>query len=110
MAALKELKLRFAIRLQTIDDQHPLIKRITPPMIIRGKGAGNRQRPKTKIQRLSTLLPKVPRPKLRAPHFTNSYRVNPIYGIDKKTALDEFKRYWASLPLEDVTIFLDRLE
>jgi hypothetical protein len=50
MAALEEAKLRFTVRLQTVDDQHPLVKRITPPMITRGRGAGSRQRPKTKIQ------------------------------------------------------------
>jgi len=49
MAALKESKLRFAIRLQTVDDQHLLVKRITPPIIIQGKGVGYGQLPKTKI-------------------------------------------------------------
>ena len=29
--ALEEAKLRFAMRLQTIDEQHPLVRRITPP-------------------------------------------------------------------------------
>jgi hypothetical protein len=110
MAALEESKLRFAMRLQTVDDDHPLVRRISPPMITRGRGAGSRQRPKTKVQRLGTLLPAVPRPTLRAPHFTLGCRTDPTGGLDKKTASDEFKKWWAALPPEDVTIFSDGSE
>src|SRR5436190_22869953 len=60
MAALEEAKLRFAMRLQTIDNQHPLVRHITPPMCTRRRGAGSRQRPKTKVQRLGVLLPSIP--------------------------------------------------
>jgi len=49
IAALKESKLRFAMRLQTVDEQNPLVKRIEPLIIIRGKGAGTKMRSKTKI-------------------------------------------------------------
>ena len=110
MAALEESKLRFAMRLQTVDDQHPLVRRITPPMITRGRGAGSRQRPKTKVQRLGVLLPSIPRPQLRPPHFTTGCRVDPTSGRDKKTASAEFKKWWAALPPEDVTIFSDGSE
>jgi ribonuclease HI len=110
MAALEESKLRFAMRLQTVDNHHPLVRRISPPMITRGRGAGSRQRPKTKVQRLGTLLPAVPRPTLRAPHFTLGCRADPTGGLDKKTASDEFKKWWAALPPEDVTIFSDGSE
>ena len=79
-------------------------------MITRGRGAGSRQRPKTKVQRLGTLLPAVPRPTLRAPHFTLGCRADPTGGLDKKTASDEFKKWWAALPPEDVTIFSDGSE
>ncbi|ESZ93305.1 hypothetical protein SBOR_6311 [Sclerotinia borealis F-4128] len=50
MATLKEAKLRFALRLQSVDETHPLTKRIEPPMIIKRRGTGSRQRAKTKIQ------------------------------------------------------------
>src|SRR5436190_13541313 len=106
MAALEEAKLRFAIRLQTVDNQHPLVRRITPLMCTRGRGAGSRQRPKTKVQRLGALLPSVPRPTLRAPHFTAGCRTDLTGGLDKKTASAKFKKWWAALPAEDVTIFL----
>src|SRR5438045_3523151 len=109
-AALEESKLRFALRLQTVDDQHPLVKRITPPMITRGRGAGTRQCPKTKVQRLGTVFPSIPRPKLRPPQFTNGCRVDPTGGLNKKTASAEFKKWWAALPPEDVTIFSDGSE
>lgn len=110
VAALEEAKLRFAMRLQTVDEGHPLVKRITPPQIVRGRGAGSRQRPKTKVQRLGTLLPSVPRPKLAAPHFSPHCRTDPTEGLDKKTASDNFKAWWAALPPEDVTIFSDGSE
>ena len=110
VVALEEAKLRFAMRLQTVDEGHPLVKRITPPQIVRGRGAGSRQRPKTKVQRLGTLLPSVPRPKLAAPHFSPHCRTDPTEGLDKKTASDNFKAWWAALPPEDVTIFSDGSE
>jgi hypothetical protein len=71
MAALEEAKLRFAMRLQTVDVNHPLVGRIPPSQIIRGRGAGTQQRPKTKVQRLGTLLPSTPRPRLTPPNFTS---------------------------------------
>ena len=110
MAALEEAKIRFAIRLQTVDDQHPLVRRITPPMNTRGRSAGTRQRPKTKVQRLGALLPRVPRPTLRAPHFTTGCRTDPTGGLDKKTASAKFKKWWAALPTDDITIFSDGSE
>jgi hypothetical protein len=110
MAALEEAKLRFAMRLQTVDDQHLLVRRITPPMNTRGRSASTRQRPKTKVQRLGALLPRVPQPTLRAPHFTTGCRTDPTGGLDKKTASAKFKKWWAALPTEDITIFSDGSE
>jgi len=57
MCALEEAKLRFARRLQTVDALNPLAMRVDPPMIQRGIGAGTRMKAKTKLQRLSKLLP-----------------------------------------------------
>ena len=76
-AAFEDAKLRFAMRLQSIDDQHPLVRRIQPPLIARGRGVGTRQRPKTKVQRLGTLLPSIPRPKLTPPPHTSPQGVGP---------------------------------
>ena len=94
----------------TIDEQHLLVRRITRPVIQRGRGAGTRQRPKTKIQRLGELLPSIPRPTLRPPHFTTGCRADPTGGLDKETASAEFKAWWAAFPPEDVTILSDGSE
>src|SRR5438045_6646674 len=104
MAALEEAKLRFAMRLQTVDNQHPLVRCITPPMCTHGRGAGSRQHPKTKVQRLGTLLPSIPQPKLREPHFTNGCRTDPTGGLNKKTTSAKFKKWWAALPPEDIMV------
>ena len=110
MAALEEAKVRFAVRLQTVDNQHPLVRRITPPMIRRGREAGTRQSPKTKVQCLGALLPSVPRPQLAIPHYTAGCRTDPTGGLDKETASRAFKEWWAALPADDVTIFSDGSE
>ena len=110
MAALEEAKLRFAMRLQTVDSDHPLVKRIPPPRILRGRGAGTLQRARTKVQRIGRLLPGIPRPKLVPPHFTPGCRTDPTGGLDKKAASDAFKKWWAALPPSDVTIFSDGSE
>jgi len=109
-AALEEAKLRFALRLQTIDEQHPLIRRMTPPMIDRGRGRGTRQIAKTKVERAAALLPSIPRPKLRPPHFSPGCRTNPTLGLDKKKAAEAFNKWWAELPPQDITIFSDGSE
>lgn len=110
IAALEEAKGRFAMRLQTVDSGHPLVKRITPPMITRGRGSGHRQQPKSKVQRLGAIYPEVPRPKLVPPRYTTGSRTNPTNGIDKETAAAAFKEWWKSLPPEEVTIFSDGSE
>src|SRR5271168_2946697 len=110
MAALEEAKLHFAMRLQTVDNQHPLVRRITPLMNTCGRAAGTRQRPKTKVQRLGALLPRVPQPTLHTLHFMTGCRTDPTGGLDKKTASAKFKKWWAALPTEDVTIFSDGSE
>jgi hypothetical protein len=109
-AALEEAKTRFTLRLQTVDEGHPLVRRLPTPIIQRGRGAGTRQLPKTKIQRLATLLPAIPRPRLRHPHYTSNCRTDPTYGVDKETASAQFKVWWANLLPEDITIFSDGSE
>ena len=110
IVALEEAKLRFALRLQTVDPDHPLVKRTTPPMITTGIFKGSRKRPKTKVQILGTLIPAVPRPRLTPPHFSPLCRSDPTGGLDKDTASRQFKAWWASLSPDDVTIFSDGSE
>jgi ribonuclease HI len=110
MVALEEAKIRFAMRLQTVDTKHPLVARITPPMITKGPQGGIRQRPKTRVQRLGTLIKECPRPRLVPPHFTPGCRKDPTGGIDKRTASEAFKTWWKELPPTDVTVFSDGSE
>lgn len=109
-AALEEARLRFALRLRTVDAQHPLACRITPPMIAKGRGTGTRQRPKTKVQFLGTLFPQVPRPELAPPHYSPGCRADPTGGVDKQTAAKDFLRWWQRLPPADIAIFSDGSE
>jgi ribonuclease HI len=110
MAALEEAKLRFALRLQTTDAQHPLTHRMKPLFFTRGRDIMVEQRQKSKVQTLGQLLPAVPRPILRPPHFSIDCRINPTGGLDKTKASAAFKAWWALLPPEDVTIFSDGSE
>ena len=109
-AALEEARLRFALRLQTVDEQHPLVRRMQPPMITRGRGTGSRQAAKTKVERAATCLASVPRPKLRPPHFSPGCRTDPTLGMKKKKAAEAFNKWWTELPPTDITIFSDGTE
>ncbi|KAJ5032218.1 uncharacterized protein L3040_008827 [Drepanopeziza brunnea f. sp. 'multigermtubi'] len=109
-AALEEAKARFAMRLKTVDDKHPLVSRIPLRIRQRGRGAGTTRIPETKIQRLGTLLPDVPRPRLVPPHFTSGSRRDPADGKTKKEAAAAFEAWWQQLPPEDITIFSDGSE
>ncbi|RAL58012.1 hypothetical protein DID88_006739 [Monilinia fructigena] len=108
-AMLEEAKLRFALRIQTVDEAHPLVRRITPPSSPRPrrglKVGGQDQGPEA-----GGLFPQVLRPTLRPPHYTHGCRVDPTGGVDKETAAAAFKTWWNDLPPDDVTIFSDGSE
>ena len=109
-AALEGAKLRFATHLRTIDADHPLASRTVAPKVNRGKGAGQLQRTRTKVQQLGSLLPAIPRTTLTVPHYSPGCQTDPTLGIDKKTAAKAFKEWWAQLPPSHVTIFSDGSE
>jgi hypothetical protein len=67
-------------------------------------------RPKTKVQRLGTLLPSIPRPRLVVPHYSPGCRTDPTNGIDKATAAKAFQAWYTDLPPTDVTVFSDGSE
>jgi hypothetical protein len=108
--ALEDAKLRFATRLQTVEACHPLVQRIQPPHIARGRGAGNPTAPEDQDTATRHDHPPIPRPILRPPHFTTGCRTSSTGGLDKTTASNHFKRWWAGLPHTDVTIFSDGWE
>jgi hypothetical protein len=91
MAALEEVKLRFTLRLRTIDQSHLLVRRIDPLLITRGRGTGTRQRTKTSVQHLAAFLLATPRPLLMPPHYTKGCRVDPTPNIDKETTTRALK-------------------
>ena len=95
--ALEDAKLRFAIHLRTVDKNHPLAQRTVLPIIRRGRGAGRPQHPKTKVQRLGSLLPEVPRLELTAPHYSKGCRRDPTEGIGKTEAAINFKQWWCQI-------------
>ncbi|KAI1667284.1 hypothetical protein L13192_07993 [Pyrenophora tritici-repentis] len=88
--ALEEAKLRFAVHLRTIDDKHPLTNRTTLPLVIRGRAAGNRRIPRSKVQRVAQLLPATPRNVLASPHFSDGSRQDPTQGQGKDIAAQNF--------------------
>jgi ribonuclease HI len=108
--ALEEAKLRFASHLRTIDADHPLTSRTAVHKVNRGKGVGQPQRVRTKVQQIGAILPEIPRTILIAPHYSLGCRTDPTLGIDKKTAAKAFKEWWTQLPPSDVTIFSDGSE
>ena len=110
LVALEEVKLRFAVHLQTVDERHPLTERIQTPQIRRGRGAGSLQQPRTIVERVGSLLDPVPRPVLTKPHFSPNCRVDPTEGVVKRLAAKAFKEWWAYLPQDVVTVFSDGSE
>lgn len=108
--ALEEVKLRFALHLQTTDNNHPLTHRIPSQRIGRGRGAGGLQQPKSKVQRIGLVLPPAPRPALTPPHYSKDCRTDPTRGQEKKKAAAAFNKWWEQLPATDLTIFSDGSE
>ena len=73
-SALEEARLRFATH---IDEGHPLASRTVIPNVARGRGAGQPQRLRTKVQLLGSLLPEIPRTSLVVPHYSPGCRTDP---------------------------------
>ncbi|KAG2000859.1 hypothetical protein GB937_010761 [Aspergillus fischeri] len=57
MAALEDAKPCFAVRLQTVDSAHPLVRCITPPMFVKGPRAGTQQRQRLNSRDLAPFFP-----------------------------------------------------
>lgn len=108
--ALEEAKLRFTVHLRTIDDKHPLTNRTTLSLVIRGRAAGNRRIPRSKVQRVAQLLPATPRNVLASPHFSDGSRQDPTQGQGKDIAAQHFTTWWESLGQETITVFSDGSE
>ena len=57
--ALDEARYNYAYRLRTVHKGHPLVSRIEPKIIQRGRKAGQAQRPYTNLQLIASLLPDI---------------------------------------------------
>ncbi|KAF7574675.1 hypothetical protein PtrM4_062990 [Pyrenophora tritici-repentis] len=81
-----------------------------PLCIIRGRAAGNRRIPRSKVQRVAQLLPATPRNVLASPHFSDGSRQDPTQGQGKDIAAQNFTIWWESLGQETITVFSDGSE
>ncbi|KAI1690336.1 Exo-endo-phos-2 domain containing protein [Pyrenophora tritici-repentis] len=78
--------------------------------LIRGRAAGNRRIPRSKVQRVAQLLPATPRNVLASPHFSYGSRQDPTQGQGKDIAAQNFTIWWESLGQETITVFSDGSE
>ncbi|KAI1674834.1 Glycoside hydrolase family 105 protein [Pyrenophora tritici-repentis] len=78
--------------------------------VIRGRAAGNRRIPRSKVQRVAQLLPATPRNVLASPHFSDGSRQDPTQGQGKDIAAQNFTIWWESLGQETITVFSDGSE
>ncbi|KAI1683457.1 DUF4670 multi-domain protein [Pyrenophora tritici-repentis] len=78
--------------------------------VIRGRAAGNRRIPRSKVQRVAQLLPATPRNVLASPHFSYGSRQDPTQGQGKDIAAQNFTIWWESLGQETITVFSDGSE
>lgn len=104
--ALEEARARFALRTQTVDENHPLVNRLptdTPAQAnARSRTSG--------LQRTAQLVSEAPRPTLRLPHYTVGCRTDPTLYLKKEDAAAEFKTWQENLPPSDVLVFSDGSE
>lgn len=102
--ALEKCRLRQAHRLKAVDDNHPLVPRILPIKILKGRGTGGFQRPKTKLQLALKLLPDFPRPKLVIPRFAPGSTAR-VANNSKNEAAKAFERWVTSLPDTHLVVY-----
>ncbi|KAI1519233.1 Exo-endo-phos-2 multi-domain protein [Pyrenophora tritici-repentis] len=92
------------------DPQTTPLPQTTLPLVIRGRAAGNRRIPRSKVQRVAQLLPATPRNVLASPHFSDGSRQDPTQGQGKDIAAQNFTIWWESLGQETITVFSDGSE
>jgi ribonuclease HI len=105
--ALEEIRLRFALRLYRVDDMHPLVSRMAPPLVERGVRSGTRHRARTKVQLAAEECGGFDRPVLAGPRYTTGSRTDPTEGDNKKSAALKFLKWYSELPPGEVVVFTD---
>ena len=105
--ALKEVRLRFALRLKTVDEKHPLAVGTQVPLISTGSKRGTPHRLRTRLQVSANALDAVARPTLAGPRYTLGSRINPTGGLDKNKAAKAFMQWFKAQGPGDLTVFSD---
>ncbi|KAK8096411.1 uncharacterized protein PG998_014279 [Apiospora kogelbergensis] len=105
--ALEDARLRFAVRLRTVHEGHPLAARAEPKIIQRGKRAKQVRTPRSNLQHTALLLPYTPRTVLYAPRYKTGSRRNPTGGQKKDAATEAFKAWFEQQDPWNITVFSD---
>ncbi|RAL58741.1 hypothetical protein DID88_003047 [Monilinia fructigena] len=100
--ALEHARIRFALRLRTLDAAHPLVRRLETPILPWQRA--------TKLRCADTLIPHAPRPVLAQPHFSPGCRTDPTEGSTEEAAAEQFNTWWSQLSDNTITVFSDGSE
>ncbi|RAL61888.1 hypothetical protein DID88_002951 [Monilinia fructigena] len=97
--ALEHARIRFALRLRTLDAAHPLVRRLETPILPWQRA--------TKLRCADTLPA---RPVLAQPHFSPGCRTDPTEGSTKEAAAEQFNTWWSQLSDNTITVLSDGSE
>ncbi|RAL68269.1 hypothetical protein DID88_008968 [Monilinia fructigena] len=100
--ALEHARIRFALRLRTLDAAHPLVRRLEAPPLPWQRA--------TKLRCVDALVPRAPRPILAQSHFSPGCRTDPTEGRTKEAAAEHFNAWWSQLGRDTITVFSDATE
>ncbi|ODA75784.1 hypothetical protein RJ55_08684 [Drechmeria coniospora] len=104
--ALDKARLNFSIRLRAVDQDHPLVRRISRRRIHRGKRYGGLQQPRTRLQHAAALLPDFTRPVFTRNEANQAPNGSPTYG-SKADEAKVFRQWQSQLPDTHILVFSD---
>lgn len=108
--AAQQARLRFALRLKTVDRFHPLYRRQFRRVLERGRTAGQLAPRSSNLLQACTLLPDTHEIKLIPPRYTPGSRLDPTGGKSKKDAAKEFRDWELLLGDTNTLVFTDGSE
>ncbi|KAJ2900039.1 RNA-directed DNA polymerase from transposon X-element [Zalerion maritima] len=104
--ALEQARLRFGHRLLAVDKEHPLASRASRRPLPRGRGYGDLQPARTRLQRAAELLPEFPRPAFMPKQYPPD-RGPPTGNKSKKEAAEAFEAWLEDLPDTHIVVYSD---
>jgi ribonuclease HI len=104
--ALDKARLNFSIRLRAVDQNHPLVHRISRRKVRAGKKHGELQQPRTRLQHAALLLPDFPRPRFPQNRAGTTSGGPPAYG-SKADEAKAFRKWQNQLPDTHIVVFSD---